>query len=92
MRVLIADNDIDHRNTLIKFLEENDHKVEEVVSVGEIIEKSKKKCPDLILLDSDVSGTKGSDIVRQVRQLGGDAAWNPIIIMNKEINEEIEED
>lgn len=81
MRILIADNDIEHRANLIKILEEQAHKVEEAITLGEITNKCKSKCPDLLIIDSDLPGMKGEDVVRAVRQLGGDAAWNPIILI-----------
>lgn len=81
MRILVADSDLTHRTELVKFLTELGHTVEEVLSVSEITKKCRSKCPELVLIDSNLSGTKGVEVVRQIRQLGGVAAWNPIVLM-----------
>jgi diguanylate cyclase (GGDEF)-like protein len=81
MRILIADTDSEYRASIVKFLEEQQHKVEEAISLNEVIQKCKSKCPDLILIDDNLSGTNGVDAVKAIRQLGGDATWNPIVIM-----------
>ena len=86
MQILIADNDIEHREKLVNFLSK--HKIIEALNVREILEKCKKKCPDLIILDLKISGTSGIDIASQIRQLGGNASWNPIILMGSNPDEE----
>ena len=68
MRILVADGDLTHRTDLVKFFTELGHTVEEVLSVSEITKKCRSKCPELILIDSNLAGTKGTDVIRQIRQ------------------------
>lgn len=84
MRILVADSDLTHRVNLVKFFTELGHTVEEVLTVTEITKKCRSKCPELILIDANLAGTKGVEVIRQIRQLGGVAAWNPVVLMGKE--------
>jgi diguanylate cyclase (GGDEF)-like protein len=85
MRVLVADNDIINRNNIIQYLIQVGYKTEEALSGNEVLRHCKNKCPDLCLIDIKLSGASGIDIVKQVRQLGGLAVWNPIVLMGAEI-------
>ena len=87
MKVLVADSDSAHRVHLVKCLTDNKAVVVESDSVEEILKMCKKRCPDLILIDDNLDGTSGADLVSQIRALGGNAVWNIIIIMGgAEIN------
>lgn len=87
MRILLADNDIEHRTKLAKFFEGLGHVVEEVLNGSEVKKKCRTKCPDLILLDDNLAGEESIEIVKQVRQLGGTAVWNPIVLMGEKTDE-----
>lgn len=80
MRILVADNDIDERNNLINLIEKLGHVPVEAVGPREVVDCFRKKAPDLALIDFTLGGKPGVDIVKQVRGLGGVAAWNPIIL------------
>lgn len=81
MRVLIADNDTAHRAQLSQWLTNRGATVVEAISIEEVLKLCKKRCPGLILIDDNLSGAKGSEIVSQIRALGGHALWNPVVIM-----------
>jgi len=83
MRILVADNELDERINLTKLISSLGHTPVEAVSASEIIESFRQKPPDLALIDFVLAGKSGVDVVRQVRALGGVAAWNPLILMSK---------
>lgn len=88
MHILISDSDIEHRTRLIKFMEKNKHKVTEALTMDEVFSVCKTKCPDLLLIDSKLPGGSGAELVKQIRQFGGLASWNPIILMSDKIKKE----
>lgn len=81
MRILIADSDSIHRNKIVQFLQQLGYKTEEALSAQEVLACCRNKCPDLCLLDVQLSGADGIEVVKQIRQFGGLAVWNPIILM-----------
>lgn len=81
MHILISDSDIDHRTKLIKFMEEQKHKVTEALTMDEVANICKTKCPDLLIIDINLPGGSGINVVEKIRQLGGLASWNPIILI-----------
>ena len=83
MRILVADSDSIHRNNIVNFLQQLGYKTEEALSAQEVLACCRNKCPDLCLLDVKLSGADGIDIVKQIRQFGGLAVWNPIILMGE---------
>jgi len=83
MRILVADNDGEHRGILVRDMESLGHTIQEALSVREVLEICRDKCPDLIFVDSTLSGLPGVDVVSQVRQTGGAALWVPIVLMGK---------
>lgn len=84
MRILVADSDITHRNIVVQFLQQLGYKTEEALSAQEVLSCCRNKCPDLCLIDVKLSGISGIEVVRRVRHLGGQAVWNPIILMGVE--------
>ncbi len=87
MRILVADQDIEHRRNLVNYCQNLKHTVVEALTVREVLEHCKGKCPHLIFLDKELSGTNGIDIIRQIRQLGGHAVWVPIVYMGKKLSD-----
>lgn len=87
MRILVADQDSEHRQQVVAFLQKWGHTVQEALTGREVVELCRKKCPDLIFVDFNLSGESGIEIVRQIRQTGGHAIWAPIIVMGKAIND-----
>lgn len=83
MRILVADNDGDHRGIMVRDMEALGHTIQEALSVREVLEICRAKCPDLIFVDAQLSGLPGVDVVSQVRQTGGAALWVPIVLMGK---------
>jgi diguanylate cyclase (GGDEF)-like protein len=81
MRILVADNDISHRAKLVVELQKLGHFVEEAVNEDSVLKICKTKCPDLLLIDINLSGVFGADLVHKIRQLGGSAVWNTIVLM-----------
>lgn len=87
MRVLVADQDVEHRVALVSYLQTLGHDVQEALGEREVLEECRKKCPQLIFVDSEVSGVSGIEIVRQIRLLGGHATWAPIVLIAKAIDD-----
>ncbi len=81
MQVLVADNDLNNRSTLAEQLTANGHTVIEAINDQNVLKICKNKCPDLLLIDSQLSGVSGIDLVRKIRQLGGSSVWNTIVLM-----------
>jgi len=86
MRVLLADNHIEHRFSLMQSIEKLGHNVEEALAGSDIINQCRLKCPDLLLLASHLAPVP---VIRQIRQLGGNAVWNPIVILSETLTEEL---
>lgn len=87
MRILVADQDMEHRGRLVSYLQSLEHTVVEALSVREVLEHCRGKCPQLIFIDKELSGTKGIEIIHQIRQLGGHAIWAPIVFMGNNLIE-----
>lgn len=81
MRILVADNSIQHRTWLANKLVESGHLVIEAINDQNVLKICKNKCPDLLLIDSQLSGVSGIELVYRIRQLGGSSVWNTIILM-----------
>lgn len=88
MRILVADQDVEHRGILVTKLKSWDHKVQEALSEREVLDICREKCPDLIFIDKELSGVSGFDISPKIRQLGGHAIWVPIIIMARTLSDQ----
>lgn len=84
MRVLIVDQEAAHRQHLAAIVQKWGHDVAEVLTGREAVVLCRKKCPDLILVDAALSAESGVEIVRQIRQTGGHAAWAPIVLMGQQ--------
>ncbi|MDB6096348.1 MAG: diguanylate cyclase [Francisellaceae bacterium] len=84
MRILIADNNIEHRLNLINIIKSLGHVPEEAVMLQDVLNICKRKSPDILLLDYNLIGLNG---VKHIRQLGGNNVWNPIILMSEIITE-----
>jgi diguanylate cyclase (GGDEF)-like protein len=87
MRIMVADQDIEHRQRMVAAIQKWGHTVQEALTGREVVELCRKKCPDLIFVDFVLSGETGIEIVRQIRQTGGHAVWVPIIVMGQTISE-----
>lgn len=83
MRIMVADQDSEHRQGMVEAVQKWGHKTQEALSARDIVEQCRKKCPDLIFIDVTLSGESGIEIIRQVRQTGGHAVWVPIVLMGK---------
>lgn len=92
MRVLVADQDVQHRTALIALLSPFGHPVQEAASAASILEICRAKCPDLILLSWTFDGKSGLDMVKAIREVGGAAIWVPLVLMNQHFSDsEIEQ-
>jgi len=81
MRILVADDNIQHRAWLANKLVEFGHSVIEAVNDQNVLKICKTKCPDLLLIDTQLSGVSGIDLAYRIRQLGGSSVWNTIVLM-----------
>jgi diguanylate cyclase (GGDEF)-like protein len=88
MRILVADSHVEHRQLLILRIQELGHEVEEALGEKEVLEICRRKCPDLLLIDMNLAGTSGINIVKSVRQLGGTAVWVPIVLVGNHLSDE----
>lgn len=81
MRIMVADQAVEHRNQMRAAIQKWGHSIEEAITGREVVEQCRKKCPDLIFIDLVLSGQSSIEVVRQIRQTGGHALWVPIILM-----------
>lgn len=87
MRVLVADQEAEHRTSLVTYLQTLGHTIQEALTEREVIDLCRGKCPELIFIDRELSGVSGIEIIRQIRNLGGHAIWAPIIYFGKNLEE-----
>jgi putative two-component system response regulator len=66
-RILVVDDDEDVRHLLRRHLDRLGYNVEEASSAEEAFEKLQKSTPDLILLDVQLPGRSGHDVLSEVR-------------------------
>ncbi len=88
MRVIVADQDAENRKKLVDAIQGWGHTVLEALSDREIVALCRKKCPDLVFLDSMLSGQPGIEVVSQIRQTGGHALWVPIVLLGEKFTTE----
>jgi diguanylate cyclase (GGDEF)-like protein len=88
MRVLIADQETDHRANLVSYIQTLGHTVQEALTERDVIDQCRSKRPELIFIDSQLSGVSGIELIRQIRLLGGHAIWAPIVLMSKQFEEQ----
>lgn len=87
MHIMVADQDIEHRRSLVSYLQTLGHTPQEALTGREILDQCRSKCPHLIFIDKELSGTSGVEIIRQIRQLGGHAIWVPIVLTGQGLKE-----
>lgn len=87
MRILIADNDLQHRILLSEELIKAGHNVIESFNEQDVLKVCKDKCPDLLFIDYKLAGSSAIDLVYKIRQLGGSSVWNTIILMGDSITD-----
>jgi len=88
MRILIADADSTYRQTIVKFIEELGHQAEEALSGRQILDLCRVKCPDLILVDKHIGSPTALETLKQIRQLGGVALWNPLVLLGASFSDD----
>jgi len=92
MRILIADADGTYRQTIVKYIEGLGHQAQEALSGRQVLDICRVKCPDLILLDKNIGSPTANETLKQIRQLGGVALWNPLVLLSASFtDDEIEE-
>ena len=67
--LLLADDDINTRTSLADILEEYGYKVIQAATGQEAIEKARREKPDLVLLDTIMSGMGGVEVCHQIKQV-----------------------
>lgn len=87
MRILVADQDVEQREPLVKRLVQWGHTVKETLSESDILDTCRTKCPDIIFINKILSGVMAPDLIRRLRQLGGSALWVPVIMMGTTLND-----
>ncbi len=88
MLIMVADQDIEQRRRLAAYIEKLQHTPQEMLTARDVLDKCREKCPHLIFVDKELSGTPGIEVIRQIRQLGGHAVWVPIVYMGKKFQED----
>jgi CheY-like chemotaxis protein len=71
MKILVADQEVNHRGSLIDLISSLGHTAVETIDSREVIKECRHKCPDLIFLDYMLSGVLAVDLINQIRRLGG---------------------
>ena len=67
--LLVVDDDINTRTSLADILEEYGYKVIQAANGREAIEKARREKPDLVLLDTIMSGMGGVEVCHQIKQV-----------------------
>ena len=88
MQILITDLDPQHRDTLVKLVKEWQHLPVDALTIDEVLTICKRKCPDLVLVDQQLTNVSGIDIIKAIRKLGATALWNPLYIMGDNFTDE----
>ena len=87
MRILIADDSRTLRAALGDQLRAMGHTVLEAHEGAQAIELFQADQPDLIVLDVDMPVMNGYETARQLRALGGDHGWIPIIFLSSNVQD-----
>ncbi|MGH8482380.1 MAG: diguanylate cyclase domain-containing protein [Nevskiaceae bacterium] len=87
MRILIADDSRTLRAALGDQLRAMGHTVMEAHEGAQAIEMFRADEPDLIVLDVDMPVMNGYETARQLRALGGDHGWIPIIFLSSNVQD-----
>jgi diguanylate cyclase (GGDEF)-like protein len=90
MQVLIAEENIQHRMWLANKLIGLSYSVIEALDEQNVLKICKDKCPDMLFISSKLSGVSGIDLIYKVRQLGGSAVWNTIILLPTEDSSDLD--
>jgi CheY-like chemotaxis protein len=78
-KILVVDDQIDHRQLLLGILEPLGFYLEEACSGEECLEKIKHSSPDIIILDLSMTGIDGIETILQLRQQD---CMMPIILLS----------
>ena len=89
MRIMIADDDPVFANMIKEHLEDTGHSVEIAANGKILLEMAKARPPDLIILDLDMPGIKGS-AVQTMLKLNSKTYSVPIIVVSGLSKHEIE--
>ena len=71
-KILLLEDDIDLNETIAEYLEENGFDVDGVYSGEEALEKIYEKSYDLLLLDVNVPGVNGFELLKEIRKGGNE--------------------
>jgi diguanylate cyclase (GGDEF)-like protein len=88
MRILIADDSRTSRAALGDQLRAMGHTVMEAHEGAQAVEMFRADRPDLIVLDVDMPVMNGFETAQQLRALGGDHGWIPILFLSSNIRDE----
>lgn len=78
LRVMVVDGDRATRELLRASLTRAGYAARTSAEAGEAIQTFRRERPDVVLLDANMPGTKGSTVVQEMRALAGEH-WLPIV-------------
>ena len=73
-RILVVDDDPDVQQVLRRFLGEDDYEVSTVDDGDSAMRRLQREPPDLVLLDLDMPGLNGLEVLRRISVAGIDVA------------------
>ncbi|MEY2925105.1 MAG: hypothetical protein RLZZ337_1653 [Bacteroidota bacterium] len=89
LKILWADDEIEHLKAHLFFLEEKGFDVTTVTNGLDAIEKVKMEHYDLVFLDENMPGISGLETLKQIKEIEGNV---PIVMITKSEEEHIMED
>jgi CheY-like chemotaxis protein len=89
IKILWADDEIEHLNAHLLFLEEKGYNVETVTNGLDAIEKVEQQQYDLVFLDENMPGLSGIDALKRIKEINGNL---PVVMITKNEEEHLMED
>jgi CheY-like chemotaxis protein len=89
IKILWADDEIEHLKSHLFFLEEKGYQVSTVTNGLDAIESVKKEHFDLVFLDENMPGISGLEALKSIKEIEGNT---PVVMITKSEEEHIMED
>lgn len=82
IKVLMADDEIEVLDIMARKVQEQGYDVIKASDGNDALEKIIRESPDVILLDINMPGRSGFEILKDVRENPTSSKWQPVIIVS----------